>query len=262
LATLADPPVVKRAHITGRTRFYFWLSLAYLALGVVGFAPTYWLQIPAGTFTGSPLMHIHAVVFTGWLLLLVGQNWRIAQGRLAHHKAWGLVGIALATLMLAIGYLTSILGLSVRLADGAGDDARAFLIVGLFAITMFYVFFIAAMANIRRPEWHKRLIFVATAFPLGAAVARFFFLYRRGYGPDIRPETFPSIPVAATFTAILLVGLIFVAGMIFDWRTRGRPHPAWVIGLVVLVVGGKLREPLSATPAWLSFADWTTRIAG
>jgi hypothetical protein len=88
MATLAETPAAHTARTSVRTRFYFWLSLVCLAIGIGGFAPTYWLQVPAGTFTGSPLMHIHAVVFTGWLVLLVGQNWRIAQGRLDHHKAW------------------------------------------------------------------------------------------------------------------------------------------------------------------------------
>lgn len=262
MATLAQPLAPARRRWVARTRFYFWLSLACLAVGVVGFAPTYWLQVPAGTFTGTPLIHLHAAVFTAWLLLLVGQNWRIAQGRLEHHKAWGLVGISLATAMLVIGWMTAIVGLQERLAAGYGDKARAFLIVPLFSVTVFFAFVIAAMANIRRPEWHKRFIFVGTAIALMAAVARFFLLYFKGFGPGIRPASFPPNPVNASIPALFVVCLIVVAGMIHDWRTRGRPHPAWVIGLSVLVVGGLLRGPVSATPAWLAFADWTTRIAG
>ena len=262
MATLAQPAAPPRARAAGRTRFYFWLSLACLAIGVGGFAPTYWLQVPAGTFTGTPLMHIHAVVFTGWLLLLVGQNWRIAQGRLDHHKAWGLVGISLATAMLVIGWLTAIVGLEERLAGGFGDKSRAFLIVPLFSVTTFFAFVVAAIANIRRPEWHKRFIFVGTAIALMAAVARFFLIYNKGFAPGVRPGNFPPNPVNASLPALAVVCLIVVAGMIHDWRTRGRPHPAWTIGLSVLVIGGLLRAPLAATPAWLAFADWTTRIAG
>jgi FtsH-binding integral membrane protein len=186
LATLAQSAAPPRARPVRRTRFYFWLSLACLAVGIGGFAPTYWLQVPAGTFTGAPLMHIHAIVFTGWLLLLVGQNWRIAQGRLDHHKAWGLVGISLATAMLVIGWLTAIVGLEERLAGGFGDKSRAFLIVPLFSVTTFFAFVVAAIANIRRPEWHKRFIFVGTAIALMAAVARFFLIYNKGFAPGVR----------------------------------------------------------------------------
>ena len=267
MATLAQPAAspqaAPRARATGRTRFYFWLSLVCLAIGVGGFFATYWLQVMLGAFTGTPLMHIHGLVFTGWLLLLVGQNWRIAQGRLDHHRAWGLAGIALATLMLAVGYLTAIVGLSGRLEAGYGDNARAFLIVPFFSVTTFFGFVIAAMANIRRPEWHKRFIFVATTVALMPAMARFVFLYRRGYTPGTRPGEFPPSPVNNSLLSLVIVCVIVIgAGMAFDWRTRGRPHPAWVIGLAVLIGGALVRAPLSATPAWLAFADWTTRIGG
>jgi hypothetical protein len=263
MATLAQPvPPPPRAKLAARPRFYLWLSLACLAIGVGGFAPTYWLQVPAGTFTGTPLMHIHALTFTGWLLLLVGQNWRIAHGQIDRHRAWGLGGIALATAMLVIGYVTAIVGLEERYAHGYGHDARAFLIVPLFSVTVFYGFVIAAIANVRRPEWHKRLIFVATTIALMPAAARWFLIYRRGFNPDVRPGNFPPNPVNASLQPLAFVCLLIVAGMIYDWRTRGRPHPAWVIGLGVLAIGAVLRAPLSETSAWQAFADWTTRIAG
>lgn len=130
-------------------------------------------------------------------------------------------------------------------------------------MTAFFAFVIAAIANIRRPEWHKRFIFVATTVALMPAIARFVFLYRRGYTPGTRPGDFPPNPVNASLLSLLIVGAIVIgAGMIHDWRTRGRPHPAWIIGLTALIGGAILRAPLSATQAWLDLADWTTRIAG
>lgn len=263
MATLAQPAPAPLARPVIRTRFYFWLSVVCLAIGVGGFAPTYWLQLSLGSFNGTSLMHIHGLVFTVWLLLLVGQNWRIAQGRVDHHRAWGLAGIALATLMLAIGWVTAIVGLSDRFSAGYGDDARKFLIVPLYSVTMFFAFVVAAIANIRRSEWHKRFIFAATAIALTPAVARVFILANRGYEPGFRPGNLPPLTVNFTLRPLLVTCLIVIgAGMIHDWRTRGRPHPAWVIGLSVLTIGAVLRAPLSATPAWLAFADWTTRIVG
>lgn len=256
---ISPPPAAKSA---ARPRFYLWLSLVCLAIGVGGFAPTYWLQVPAGTFTGTGLMHIHALVFTGWLVLLVAQNWRIAQGRLDHHRAWGLAGIALATAMLVIGYVTGIVGLSERLEHGYDDAARAFLIVPFYSVTAFYIFVIAAIANLRRPEWHKRLIFVATTVALMPAAARMVMVAKRGFEPGIRPGNFPPLPVNSTLLPLAVVSLVIVAGMVRDRRTLGKPHPAWIIGLAVLWTGALLRAPLSTTSGWLAFADWTTRIAG
>ena len=42
--------------------------------------------------------------------------------------------------------------------------------------------------------------------------------------------------------------------MIFDWRTRGRPHPVYVYGGIVLVAVKLLNWPISTTSAWHSFA--------
>jgi hypothetical protein len=243
-----------------RTRFYFALSLTCLAVGLLGFAPTYWVQVPMGTFTGTPLMHIHGLLFTGWLLLLVGQNWRIAQGRLDHHRAWGLAGIALASAIFVVGVTTSIVALEERYAQGLAERGREFLIVPLFSIFTFAGFVAAAMANLRRPEWHRRFIFVATTAMLVPAIARVFFIARNGWAYGTRPGLVPPAPLAASFTAILVACLVIVAGMAHDWRQRGKVHQAWTIGLGVFVIGGLLRAPVAASGAWQAFADWTTRL--
>ena len=69
---------------------------ALVAIG--GFAPTYWLQLAARTFVRPPLFHLHGALFTAWTLLLLSQTILAVQGRLDHHRAWGLVGISLAAL--------------------------------------------------------------------------------------------------------------------------------------------------------------------
>jgi hypothetical protein len=43
--------------------------------------------------------------------------------------------------------------------------------------------------------------------------------------------------------------------MIYDWRTRGRPHPAYVIGLVTILGVALLGPALTATHGWAAFTD-------
>src|ERR1700738_4816257 len=83
--------------------FYVWMAGACALIAFGGFAPTYWLQLAPGTFVGPPLLHIHGAVFSAWTLLLVSQTWLAANGRLEHHRAWGLAGIALASAMVVLG---------------------------------------------------------------------------------------------------------------------------------------------------------------
>ena len=257
-------PLVDLAPASVRTsaqhsRFYVWISLLFLFIAVGGFVPTYWAQLPAGTLNGTPLIHFHAVLFTAWPLLLVSQAVLIARGGLRHHRAWGLVGISLASMMLIVGLMTAVVALQDRLAAGDGDPARSFLIVPFAAIGLFFGFFAAAVANINRPEWHKRFIVIATISVLTAAMGRFFFFAANGMAAGFRPGALPTAPVSLTLGPMLLLYLIIVGAMIWEKRRNGKVHPAWIWGLAILVPIQLLRAPVSHTQAWLAFADWMTR---
>jgi hypothetical protein len=242
--------------------FYVWMAGACALVAVGGFAPTYWLQLAPGTFVGPPLLHIHGALFTAWTLLLLSQTWLASQGRLDHHRAWGLAGIALASAMVVVGVTTAIYSMNVELAAGKAG-ARAFLVVPLAAIGLFAGFFIAAIANIQRPEAHKRLILLATISLLQAAMGRVAFLVvSGGAAPGARPGLAPLPPLAVTIGPSLALELFIVAGAVYDWRTRGRPHPVWIIGAVVMTAAVLLRAPLAATPGWIAFAESLGHIAG
>jgi hypothetical protein len=234
--------------------FYVWMALANAAIAFGGFAPTYWLQLPAGTFVGSPMLHLHAALFSAWTLLLLSQTMLAAQGRLYHHRAWGLGGISLATAMLLVGLAAAIGSMNAGLAAGYGDRSLAFAILPVSSILVFAGFFAVAVANINRPEWHKRFVLVATVSLLQAAVARIFFVLATGGGPGARPGLGPPPPVSIGLAGGLIVDLLIVAGMIFDWRTRGRAHRAWLIGLAVTLSVQILRGPISTTAPWLAVA--------
>ena len=242
--------------------FYVWMAAVCALVAFGAFAPTYWLQLPAGTFVGPPLLHLHAALFSAWTLLLLSQTSLAASGRLNHHRAWGIAGVSLATAMVIIGLATAIYSLKTGLAAGYGDRVRAFFIVPVTALLMFAGFFTAAIANINRPDTHKRLMLLATISLLAAAVARIFFAAAVGVGPGMRPGLSPPTPVYFANAPSLLLELLIVAGLIYDWRTRGRPHPVWYIGLAVITAVVLLRVPISATPQWMEFADTMTHIGG
>jgi hypothetical protein len=119
------------------------------------------------------------------------------------------------------------------------------------------------MINRRRADWHKRLMLVATVSLLNAAFARFFFLAATGGGgPGMRPGMGPPRPAEFALTAGLLADGIIVLAMLFDWRARGRPHPAYLWGLGIVLAVQVLRGPISRTDGWSAVADFVTRFAG
>lgn len=179
MASVLNAPGGEQSHsnsrrVAQRSRFFMWQAIACAAIAVFGFLPTYWLQLPAGTFVGSPLLHIHGALCTAWVLFLISQAWLVSEGKIRDHRDWGLAGISLATAVVVVGYATAIFGLHERLARGEGDRARAFLSTPFTAITLFAIFVAAAIACTHRPEWHKRLMIAGTVSLVNAAAARLF----------------------------------------------------------------------------------------
>jgi hypothetical protein len=239
---------------TATDRFYARMAIACLAVGVIGFAPTYWVPLVRGTLDVRPLAHVHALFFYGWLLLLVRQSSLAASGQYVRHRASGLVGIALASGMVFVGTGMAIHSLKESIAAGFEPAARAFAIVPISGIVLFAALFAIAIAKVHDSDLHKRLMLVNTAGILQAAVGRWFVLF-------LAPPGAPGVaasppPVFVTVMPGLVVDLLIVAGMVYDVRTRGRVHRAyWIAGGVTLAFQ-LLRVPLSQSSAWLHATNW------
>jgi hypothetical protein len=251
----------------GQTRrragtFYVGLSAACLAIAVLGFMPTYWLQLAPGTFDGPPLVHVHAVLFSAWPLYFLVQTLLAARGQIARHRAWGLLGVSLATAMVIVGIAVANDALVTRLEDGYGDRARAFHIVSMSMMALFAVFVATALACVSRPEVHKRLMVLATVSILPPATARLFFAINVGIGPGLRPSGGPPRAVDSVLMSAMVADMVILAAIVQDVRTRGRPHPVYVVGGTIVLAVQILRGPLSTTQWWSALADSLARLAG
>src|SRR3712207_5955067 len=89
-----------------------------------GFARSYylshWLTPPARTPEITPLLHIHAIVFTLWILLQAVQPALIAAERRPLHRKLGYAGAGLALIVWVLGNLASIEAMRVGY-KGLGD---------------------------------------------------------------------------------------------------------------------------------------------
>jgi hypothetical protein len=204
------------------------------------------------------MLHLHGLLFTLWTLFFLSQALLVANGGLRHHKAWGLAGISLATAMVFVGLTVAIAGLERRLSLGYGDAARAFSIVPVSAVLLFGGLVAAAMANLHRPEWHKRFMLVATAALLQPAIARYFFLAAGRVDAAVR-QAGPPPAVEFTMMPAFAADIFIVAAILYDWKTRGRPHPAYLWGLGSVLLVQLSRPILSRTQAWYDFADLLVR---
>lgn len=222
-----------------------------ILVSFAGFTPTYWGRLTSNTSVGPPLLHLHGLLFSAWPIFLLVQATLAARGQRTRHRAVGLVGIALVTSMVLVGTLLALVRLKHLIAMGQGDAAIPFSIVPLLGPPVFAATVIAAIAKARHPETHQRLMLVATAGVLQSATGRFFRLLM--LSPEQRAIPLmdsPAPPVATSVGPALAASLIIVIGMFYDWRTRGRPHAAYVIGGGITFGIQLLKVPLSTTAAW------------
>lgn len=216
--------------------FYLAMSLWMAVIIVVGFWPTYFGPLLAGTLDLRPILEIHAVIFTGWMVLLVAQASLAYTRRLGWHRKLGRLVAGYAALMVVVALVATFAEFSARIAAGEIRSAHRFLLIPLVDLLLFGGFLAAAIVYRNKPQIHKRLIIVATVVLLGPAVGRMTFL-----------TSFPQI-IAIMFSPLLL-------GMAFDVATRRRVHAVYVIGLIVYLASFA-RIPLRESEAWIGFSKW------
>jgi len=239
-------PVSGRPSVSRHDRvFYGGIAIALALTVFVGFGPTYYFRIfsrsPALTLTGGPvtlLVHVHATLFSVWVLLFIAQTTLVAQRRIALHRRLGIAGGVLAALMVFTGTLTA-LKKAARGEAPAGIDPDQLLMIGLSDIVLFAGFVIAALLLRGNKEAHKRLMLLAYVCIVVAAVGRF-------------PGVLPLGPPAFFGLAFLFI----LAGIIYDKTSRGRIHPVYVWGGTILVISVPLRLLISGTDAWKRIAQW------
>jgi hypothetical protein len=234
----ADPILAPRLSPARPGRlFHTGMAVAFLLTALAGFGPTYFLKEFYGTTPLSPLLHLHGMVFTLWLVLLVVQSGLVAAHRVDLHKRLGIAGVVVAALMVPLGMMTAVETARRGLAS-AGLEPLVFMVFPVGAVIMFVGFVGAGLWQRRKPELHRRLILLGTVSILTPAIAR--------------------LPVAGHNPVVALVlSLIFVLVAIFhDWKSRGRVHPLYVWGGLIILLSGPLRSAIGHTAAWQSLAGW------
>jgi uncharacterized membrane protein YozB (DUF420 family) len=233
---------------TAERRFYTTMAMAMLVVVYVGFARSFFLRplFPDVSAPHEPIFYVHGAFFSAWMVLLVAQALLIGVRRADVHRKLGLVGVALAAGMVVLGLLGSLIAANRPTGfNGVTVPPLQFLVVPFFDLVFFAIFFSLAVARRGDPQAHKRLVLLATIAMLGAAFARWPYLWQN-------PNPFVFYGLADLFIVALAV---------WDFRTRGGLHPVTRWGGLALIVSVPARLALSGTAAWLAFAAWLTGLA-
>lgn len=220
------------------------LLMAFFVLG--GFGMTYWYPLASGSFPPAPaVVHLHGLVYFAWIILLVVQPLLVNVRNVALHRSVGTFSIALATAVIFMGTLITLLGAAAS-RETPGGSYYDGIYLGLMAVTGFGLMFTLAIRNVRRPFIHKQLILLAMLPILPPGIHR---LYMVPFGLT----SFPILPMYLTLDAMAL------AILIHEWRASARISPYTWIGVAWIVVQQALHYPATHSQ-W--FADFVYALSG
>jgi hypothetical protein len=242
----AERGMAPSPRLTARRRerlFYTGMAVAVVFTVFMGFARTYFLKSYFGSPPLIPLLHLHGVVFTSWIVLFLTQNILVAAHRTDIHRRLGIFGAVIAMLMVVVGALTAIIRAKQAVAPIDDTSPLAFLVIPLGDILVFSCLIGAGFYFRRRADVHKRLMLLGTISILAAAIARLPFEFLKA-GP---PAFFG------------LTDLFIFACLLYDLFTRRRVHRATLWGGLLIVASQPLRLMIGGTHAWIAFATWLTQ---
>ena len=239
--------------------FFAGLSSVAACTVLVGFARTYYLKALFSTPTLPLVFHLHAMLFTAWMILFLVQTFLVARGRVGVHRRLGGLAALLLPPMLVSGVVVAIAaargGGPVSAAVRRGDldlrlpqpDPLQGLVVPLTSLALFAAFAASGLGNRRTPESHKRFMALAAIAVLPTALGRAL------------ATTLGSVDLVLFFgLSMLFLGLLLGAMVIHDRRSLGRLHPVTLWGGLLLLASFPARGILGRTGLWLTFARWLT----
>ena len=197
--------------------FYFSMALAMAGLVVWGFSRT----VEANLFHAKPqrpvLLRMHGTAFATWMVFFILQSALVRVRKVSVHRLLGWFGAALATVMVVLGFTVSIVMTRFDLYVLHQTEVASFLSIPFEDMIVFGSCIALAIYWRTRPEYHRRLIFIASCALMDAAIGRFDFWYNH------------SIFYAG-------LDLLIVLGMMRDWIVDGRVHKVYLYALPPMIL--------------------------
>jgi hypothetical protein len=218
-----------------RKYFYLCMSLLIAAVVVYGFSQTIGQNLIHASPVRPFILTLHAIVFPGWALFFILQSALVRTHNVPVHRTLGWFGLALGTGILVLGYSTAITMDRFYLHRGE-MKSPAFLGVQLMDLISFAVPFALAIYWRRRPEFHRRLMLIASCGLTDAAFGRF-----------------PQLPLAYSPGG---VDALILLGVLRDLIVDRRVHKVYLFALPSLLL-----IQIFSMQTYLHNSQWWVRVA-
>lgn len=221
-----------------RTHFYFLHSLLICVIVVYGFSRTIDKNLIHPAVSRPPILYLHALIFSGWLVFLILQSVLVRTHNVNWHRRTGWYGVLHGTAIPLVGFPTAVVMARFHLHTLRDTDTVADLLIPFWDMVAFSIPFALAIYWRKRPEFHRRLILTATCALTAAAFGRF------------PPQILPPIAFYAGVDMLILLGALR------DQIVNRRIHRVYAIGLPVLLLGqaAVMALVVGELPAWVKIA--------
>ena len=198
--------------------FYFLMALLIPAIVVLGFSTTINQNLIHPAIPRPFILYVHATVFSGWLPVFSravrsgthAQREVAPLDRLVWSCVWRVDPQQLPT-AIAMAHF--------NIDQLHREHVESFLMIPLWDMVAFTGAFALAIYWRQKPEYHRRLVLIATCALTAAAFGRF-------------P---PSVLNPNFFYAG--VDLLIILGVLRDWIVAKKIHPVYLYALPMLVIG-------------------------
>ena len=174
--------------------FYLFMSLLITVVVVYGFSYTINQNLLHPRIQPPQIVYVHSVVFSAWVLFFILQSALVRTHNVRLHRTLGWVGAGLAVSILVLGYTTSTAVLRLAIQRQLPFPTVSFLLVEIMELVCFAVPFALAIYWRKRPDFHRRLMLIATCALTEAAFGRI--------------PSLPAVFAPAGVDALILLGVV------------------------------------------------------
>jgi hypothetical protein len=219
--------------------FYFAMSFVIAVPVIYGFSRTMGSRLIHPTTPPPAILYVHGIVFFGWLAFFLFQSTLIRAHNVRLHRLTGWFGVALGVVIPVLGISTAITMNRIHVFVDHQPDAAAFMLVPFLDIACFTTTFALAIYWRKKPEYHRRLILLASCALTAAGWGRF-----------------PGNILSQTFF-YAGVDVLILLGVVRDLIVNRRVHVVYRYALPAFVVAQTfvMYTVNTNAPYWLRIAN-------
>jgi hypothetical protein len=238
---MSNPAAQEKSKLERRSshRVFIWAALILTLCVFVGFSRTYYLHRLFGKPDLRLFLHVHGIVMTSWVVLFLVQTLLVSARKVELHRKLGFLGIAAAVLVLMFGVTATTLAARREVVAHAPDVPIVITVLAL-ELTQMLTFGGLVFAGLwlrNRPQYHKRLMVLATLCMVPNALVRLTFWW-------------PSFILPLVLWTLMIVSIA-----IADSTIHRRLHPVFAKWAPLQICLLWMAYFVGVSPVWQSFAQ-------